>query len=536
MLLLFTPEEAMIQARKHEPNEFLRSFLSRSHLLRNASNLSGPRPPGGIIPSLTLVVENWSPYSLVYTAHKVAKGALEQAFPPRNMPEMTRSFGLRTIGVENGRAIENTAGSAGWTLVDPSNGAKVSRVSVAWDVGADRNRFAASLGDFVPSFDEMWQESDTGRLQSRTVEDKNEMIRMADSRTTVVARMRRGSRSDLHRRLELLVVPQKVDVWGWVKYYKEGRESAPPKTRGTTISDNEEKVTSASPLKTPAAGRKKNDPSRKTGPDVEGNSLPLFHRKDLLKEGRSLVDLHDNDLPTLRAALRERVKNHSVAVGFHVENWSRFLLGSPKVEIDSGRLLDGGYLTPVPVKPGEHEVFAVGNDGALSGTGGVIRFSVGSQTGLVLSVMWSVPYNMQFWSTWVAVGLSRADQTPNYKEMYSTKDLDRFVRVKAGREFEFSDGKFIVMAYMDGGTNSKPIVRLGLVPIDEADLAARLRRKLGMPVAQRDDLTKQKRQQEDEASSLLVSAAASGAPCAQPQTRLNWLLVMGMALAAARLR
>ena len=42
----------------------------------------------------------------------------------------------------------------------------------------------------------------------------------------------------------------------------------------------------------------------------------------------------------------------------------------------------------------------------MKGTSGVLRWTVGTQTDLVLSVMWSVPYNRQLWNTWVAIGLT----------------------------------------------------------------------------------------------------------------------------------
>ena len=46
------------------------------------------------------------------------------------------------------------------------------------------------------------------------------------------------------------------------------------------------------------------------------------------------------------------------------------------------------------------------SQGSVKGTSGVLRWTVGTQTDLVLSVMWSVPYNRQLWNTWVAIGLT----------------------------------------------------------------------------------------------------------------------------------
>ena len=76
--------------------------------------------------------------------------------------------------------------------------------------------------------------------------------------------------------------------------------------------------------------------------------------------------------------------------------------------------------------------------------------------------------------------------------MYSGADDTRFVRKRAGGgEFEFSDagGKFIVIARMDdAGATFKPVLRLGLTPVDEQDLAADIKRRLGKSVAKADDM------------------------------------------------
>ncbi len=96
-----------------------------------------------------------------------------------------------------------------------------------------------------------------------------------------------------------------------------------------------------------------------------------------------------------------------MAVGIQIENWTRFKLGQPRLTVESGRLLRGGRLHPSEVLPGRQDVCAVANSGQLKGTSGVLRWPVGSDAaqGRVLHVMWSVPYNMQFWSTWASVGL-----------------------------------------------------------------------------------------------------------------------------------
>ena len=64
---------------------------------------------------------------------------------------------------------------------------------------------------------------------------------------------------------------------------------------------------------------------------------------------------------TLRGALRESASGHSVAVGIHVENWTRFRLGLVRgASIESGRAL-ASKPPPPYVDPGEQDVGIVTN-------------------------------------------------------------------------------------------------------------------------------------------------------------------------------
>jgi len=142
--------------------------------------------------------------------------------------------------------------------------------------------------------------------------------------------------------------------------------------------------------------------------------------------------------------------------------------------------------------------------GKWKGTAGVVRWPIyGVGRDRILSVMWSIPYNMQFWSAWAAVGLSgggddqeedmEEEAPPDYEELYSGNDDERFARAKAGRDFEFSDSeRFLVKATMDGGGKSKPVLRVGLIPLADADLAEAIRAELGVEDADggRPDVTK----------------------------------------------
>ena len=157
------------------------------------------------------------------------------------------------------------------------------------------------------------------------------------------------------------------------------------------------------------------------------------------------------------------------------------ITGPPTLEITEGKVIEGksSIPAPSPVQPGSTNVGMILQSKILTGTSGVVRWTLGSED-LVLSVMWSVPYNRQFWRTWLAVGLSSHSDLPTYQQMYKSNSDSRFVRRQSGSRFEFSDGKFLVIADMDSHSTYKPILRVALVPRDNELLASNVRRQLGM--------------------------------------------------------
>ena len=187
---------------------------------------------------------------------------------------------------------------------------------------------------------------------------------------------------------------------------------------------------------------------------------------------------------TLRGTLATLPEN--IAVAIHVENWSRFPLTQTQLQLVAGKLNEGAdTLAPPPGKidPGTHDYGVVLQGGQLTGTNGVVRWSIGNMD-RVLSVMWSVPYNRQLWRTWLAVGLtSHGLDLPTYDDMYDGHNSDgKFVRRKAGHRFEFSDGQFVVVAQMDGDATFKPVLHLVFAPIASEWLAPSVRHQLGMKV------------------------------------------------------
>ena len=69
---------------------------------------------------------------------------------------------------------------------------------------------------------------------------------------------------------------------------------------------------------------------------------------------------------------------------------------------------------PSAVEPGSQTAGIIVPKSSMSGTRGVVRWNMGGSLNRVLSVMWSVPYNRQFWRQWIAVGLSSSGELPRY--------------------------------------------------------------------------------------------------------------------------
>ncbi len=128
--------------------------------------------------------------------------------------------------------------------------------------------------------------------------------------------------------------------------------------------------------------------------------------------------------------------------------------------------------------------------------------------------------------------------------MYGSETADsRFVRRAAGRRFEFSDGRFIVIARIDSGSTFKPVLSVGIVPRDNGLLAPSIRKQLGLkPVSVNlnvDDYLYQatqqhKRQQQGDMPSVgLVQSTASANALALSLLSLSLLMTIGLVSAKA---
>ena len=78
VLLHFLSGWRRSEAAAAAPSEFLQSFLKRPKFLPNAAGARGPREPlSDDTLSFSVIVDNWSKYSLVYTQYAVTEGVLD---------------------------------------------------------------------------------------------------------------------------------------------------------------------------------------------------------------------------------------------------------------------------------------------------------------------------------------------------------------------------------------------------------------------------------------------------------------------------
>ncbi|KAK7462546.1 hypothetical protein BaRGS_00038402 [Batillaria attramentaria] len=171
---------------------------------------------------------------------------------------------------------------------------------------------------------------------------------------------------------------------------------------------------------------------------------------------------------------------YSVGCGIEVQNWTRFPLSEAITRIN------GGYLSkpPVAVLPSKKEAMVTRKTGGCAtGSYGTVSWKVEGLNRRVY-VMWSVPFNHDYFTNWLAVGLSRKGYTNHpgdnalFDQMYSGKsDLNiAFERHQYWTSMDpiiFSDGDISLEATM--GSSHKAEVRVIVRPVDNKNLADPIR-------------------------------------------------------------
>jgi len=290
--------------------------------------------------------------------------------------------------------------------------------------------------------------------------------------------------------LVLSVIPQRLDVWAWEKYYKEAEV--------LQRIDVELLPTEAAPL-----------PQSQNGAPIDEleNQPGIFERKDLLTQGSGITQWVGNS--TERAVLT--AAGGSVAIGIRLENWSGYTLTQPEFVPNYGSA--SAKLPVVSVGPGVVELAVLKQEQAATGVSGILRWRIGTSD-TILSLMVSVPYSRHLYSSWVATGLTKDDLVPDFSAMYSgTPDSAWFVRAEMGHSLEFSNGELILVATSDPNT-SRPVVRLAVVPRNPTEVAPSITHRLEGRPGEFQDQSKGK--EGDRSVMALRSSAVHASQCHCP--------------------
>nr|XP_057924273.1 DELTA-sagatoxin-Srs1a-like [Doryrhamphus excisus]XP_057924274.1 DELTA-sagatoxin-Srs1a-like [Doryrhamphus excisus] len=133
---------------------------------------------------------------------------------------------------------------------------------------------------------------------------------------------------------------------------------------------------------------------------------------------------------------------------------SNYCLMNPKVFLESGNCHSPPQPTVRPLKTEVCNFTKTG--GSTAGAVGVLTYEIfvphNSSPLEKLAIMFSVPYDYNFYKNWLGVGLYPSDRDTDeklYKEMYYDKDMKNFVREEAkGCCVDFYDTKMDIKVTM----------------------------------------------------------------------------------------
>ena len=261
----------------------------------------------------------------------------------------------------------------------------------------------------------------------------------------VVAVSCHQSQSSGSLQLILSVVPQHLDVWSWEEHYKEVSfqkvDWEPPPTQASAVRINEE----------------------------EDTRPGIFVYKELLNDGESL-----GLWKTARTKIHDKSEN-SIVCTLEVENWSRYRLEDPEINLVYGR--ESELLPIKSVAPGYAEITVLEQYQSSAGISGIIRWKI-SSTSTVLSLMISVPYSQLLWSSWISAGITSNSSLPNYRTMYSgTPDSSWFIRRKLGGKLEFTINDLILVVESKEHKYVSTLT-LAVVPLDPDKVVRSIKEKI----------------------------------------------------------
>ncbi|KAK7104339.1 hypothetical protein V1264_019077 [Littorina saxatilis] len=126
---------------------------------------------------------------------------------------------------------------------------------------------------------------------------------------------------------------------------------------------------------------------------------------------------------------------YRVTCALQVENWTRYNLSNPVIHMNHGQI---SKAPPATIDSGYREVTVTRKtSGTATGTSGTVSWEVEGLDRRVY-LMWSAPFNFDFYSNWLGVGVSAPGYTGHpggddlFEQMYNHGDSDtiKFERKK----------------------------------------------------------------------------------------------------------
>jgi len=431
--------------------DFVHSFLSKPEKLTTSKRLA-TRKEGWVGRSqyenaVGVTIENWTNQKLEFPEDFISEGARDMWYKPSEVRRHTRDFGLLAHGVRGSQS----RGSLCYLIEDSW---PIIYICLGWESRPKGVHVLLAVTSKAMDYGSLLDKELNGLL----MKDKMRFYKGTDQYVVAVtAREEEGGgilEGSPPMHLVLSVIPQRLDVWAWEKYYKQAEV--------LQRIDVELLPTEATPLPQP----------RNRPPIDELENQPgIFERKDLLTRGSGLTQWVGNS--TERGVMT--AAGGSVAIGVRLENWSGYTLTQPEFVPNYGSA--SAKLPVVSVGPGIVELAVLKQEQAATGVSGILRWRIGT-TDTILSLMVSVPYSRHLYSSWVAAGLTKDDLVPDFSAMYSgTPDSAWFVRAEMGHSLEFSNGELILVVTSDPDT-SRPVVRLAVVPRNPTEVAPSITHRL----------------------------------------------------------
>lgn len=194
----------------------------------------------------------------------------------------------------------------------------------------------------------------------------------------------------------------------------------------------------------------------------------LSDRNVLIQDGLSYF----ND--TTLTDVRGRGDGHGVRCIISVENWSRWMLSFPVVYTHYGGFQFNFHEREVFAAHREI-VVAVNEADSITGSSGVIAWELG-QKNIHLIVMWSIPYNLNFYNSHFGFGMVHLstkftrDMLPYwYRRMYEG-DPGTFKRGRAGEDLVFKHQDVFILGHLEPDTY-EPVLNISVMPWSTKNLA-----------------------------------------------------------------